>query len=443
MARKVFISVLGTSNYQECKYVTASYKSQPVRFVQEATLDFLMKNGKWEEQDCGYILLTSQAYECNWKDNGQRDRIGNVILQEGLSTRLCNMHLPFGITEIKDLPIGNNETEIWNIFTKVYEILEEGDELYFDLTHGFRYLPMLVLVLSNYARYLKNITIKSITYGNYEGRNKETNEALIVNLLSLSAVQDWAFAAGQFLRNGNAETLCNLCDAGLKPILREAQGSNLGASALRDSMHKLRDIVMERQTCRGISIINAKALRNFKEKAFDAESEIIPPLHPIFQKITQSLDDFDTNENLTNAFMAAEWCCHNGLYQQAITLLQEYIVSALCEQNKMDRLDENSRNLINSVFKIAVSQLPEEEWKISDENDKITIHRLLQTNWFLNTEFVKLYADISNTRNDINHSGMRQNRQPLSATQIQKKAECYIEKCRDILLDNKSFNNLL
>ena len=40
MARKVFISVLGTSNYQECKYVTASYKSQPVRFVQEATFIF-------------------------------------------------------------------------------------------------------------------------------------------------------------------------------------------------------------------------------------------------------------------------------------------------------------------------------------------------------------------------------------------------------------------
>ena len=33
--------------------------------------------------------------------------------------------------------------------------MQDGDELYFDLTHGFRYLPMLVMVLINYSKFLK------------------------------------------------------------------------------------------------------------------------------------------------------------------------------------------------------------------------------------------------------------------------------------------------
>ena len=43
MARKVFISVLGFTNYSECIYTKDAYKSHSVRFIQEATLEYLLQ----------------------------------------------------------------------------------------------------------------------------------------------------------------------------------------------------------------------------------------------------------------------------------------------------------------------------------------------------------------------------------------------------------------
>jgi len=66
---------------------------------------------------------------------------------------------------IKEIPDGKDTDEIWEIFDIIYNALEEDDNIYIDITHSFRYLPMLLLVLLNYAKYLKNIKIKQITYG--------------------------------------------------------------------------------------------------------------------------------------------------------------------------------------------------------------------------------------------------------------------------------------
>lgn len=62
------------------------------------------------------------------------------------------MHLKADWQVVRGIPEGRNEQEMWEIFQKVYGQMHEGDELYIDLTHAFRYLPMLVLVLSNYAK---------------------------------------------------------------------------------------------------------------------------------------------------------------------------------------------------------------------------------------------------------------------------------------------------
>lgn len=434
MSRKVFISVLGTSNYQECKYIADDYTSKLVRFIQEATLEYLTSGTSWTESDCAYILLTSKAYECNWVDDGQCDREGKVIHQAGLSTRLHNMNLPFPIKTLNRLPIGNNENEIWNVFERIYQVLEEGDELYFDLTHGFRYLPMLVLVLGNYAQHLKNVKIKSITYGNFEGRNIETNEALIVNLLSLSAVQDWAFAAGQYLHDGNPTTLCELCSQELSPILRAAQGKDRAATALRRWNGLLNEVSKERQTCRGESIITSSTLQRMRTETEQIRAEIIPPLVPIFDHIQNSMNGFDTKENLNNAFFAAEWCCKNGLYQQSITLLQEYLVSVLCEKNGFDRLEEEKRDLINKALNIVFMNTEEGGWIVND-SDKVIVRQLLQDQWISNKCFARLYADISDTRNDKNHSGMRSRRQPLSPIQIERKIRGFLQKCKQLFLE--------
>ena len=173
MARKLFVSFLGFSNYKECMYYKDDFCSSNIRFIQEATLDYLQQLGEWTEEDVAYILLTEGAKAKNWVDNGHRNpKTNEVIEQIGLETSLKQKRYPFKIKTIEQLPDGKNEEELFDLFRRIYEVIQLGDSLYFDITHGFRSLPMLALVLINYAKFLKGVEVRSITYGNFEAREE-------------------------------------------------------------------------------------------------------------------------------------------------------------------------------------------------------------------------------------------------------------------------------
>ena len=237
MARKIFISVLGTGFYEPCKYTMGSFVSSNTRFIQQATLEYLKVIDNWttrnaenEVIDRIIILLTTGAKRVNW-DKSISKRLNHKTGQEddyvGLEQVLQDMNLPCPVEAI-DIPDGKNEEEMWAIFNSVYETLRPNDELYFDLTHSYRYLPMMVLVLSNYAKFLKGVKVKHISYGNYEARDTTSNEAPLMDILPLTMLQDWTFAAADLIQNGNIKKLQELKeDNALVPLLREKGKKNV------------------------------------------------------------------------------------------------------------------------------------------------------------------------------------------------------------------------
>ena len=134
----------------------------PTRFIQQASLELVGANG-WTEEDRVIIFLTKKARELNWnKTITERKRYGKDTPEpyKGLEAVLQEMNLKAQV-EDKDIKDGMNKEEIWEVFQTIYDTLQEGDELHLDLTHSFRFLPMLLLVLGNYAKFLKGITIKT------------------------------------------------------------------------------------------------------------------------------------------------------------------------------------------------------------------------------------------------------------------------------------------
>ncbi len=429
MGRKVFISVLGAGLYEECKYISEDFESEKVRFIQEATL-YQIGADHWSEDAVAIILLTAKAKKENWNRN-ITERINfkkEIVPYEGLESRLEKMKLPF-IPVALPIPDGSNEGEMWNIFEILYDQLQEGDELYFDQTHAFRYLPMLVLVLCNYSKFLKKTTVKHISYGNYEARDITLNKAPIVNLLQLSSLQDWTYAAANYLENGNVDRLVSLCNTTLAPILFDAKGLNKNASALSKYVKYLNAIVDERRMCRGINIVESTNVKSLKNIACNLKETVIKPFRPVLEQINQSLDLFDVNTNPRNGFEAAKWCFQNGLYQQAATVLHENVVTSICFLNQLEWKVEKDRALINIVFQITVFKIPEEKWKLPKgyENDinncKNKIIQLLQNKMIitLSDDFVRL----SELRNDFNHSGMRNN--PLKADGIKDRLLLFLQ----------------
>lgn len=224
---RIFISVLGTGLYTETTYYNPVQNkiSPPGKFVQVAMLHQLDIIDQWTDDDRILILLTKEARTLNWTptDNRRSNRTGDTVEYRGLKQEMENLNLKCRIIDI-DIPNGMAADEMWNIFNTLYENIDYNDQLYFDLTHGFRYLPMMALVFSHYSKYLKNTAIKSISYGNFEARN--SIGAPIVDLLPLLDLQEWTLAASEFTDNANTAKIKELTSNNLSPLIRQYKGTN-------------------------------------------------------------------------------------------------------------------------------------------------------------------------------------------------------------------------
>ena len=96
MPRKVFISFLGTTDYFPSMYYRGKkFCSEVEKYVQIAALQYVQRQAVWTKDDIAYILLTKLAEERNWRDNGHKDREGNIKENDGLESCLKNSHFPF------------------------------------------------------------------------------------------------------------------------------------------------------------------------------------------------------------------------------------------------------------------------------------------------------------------------------------------------------------
>lgn len=432
MTRKVFISVLGTGFYDACKYVRGSFVSSGTRFIQQATLEYLnvqnnwtTKNAEGEVVDRIIFLLTKGAKEKNWdKTITSRENPKTKLVEPyiGLETILDGMDLPCPVETI-DIPDGKSEEEMWAIFGAVYDALKPNDKLYFDLTHSFRYLPMLVLVLGNYAKFLKGVTVQHISYGNHEARNKDTNEAPLMDILPLTMLQDWTFAAADLIQNGNIKKLQELTDSNaLIPMLRIKGEKNLSRrmvdEPLKNYVVALQKFLEDMKLCLAPNIINGVTMNEIRARNEQVKSvieEVIAPIPPIIEKIEQSLKRFETTdsmnpESLRNGYEAAKWCYDHQLYQQAVTILDENITTDFCQRLGTDEHVYKERVASNALLRWG--EYREEDWKdkslesIRENVKAASIHPEVQA--FISLMRWNAVWIHNNCRNKYNHASMIQ-----------------------------------
>lgn len=409
MARKVFISVLGTGFYKECNYYSGDFAFK-TRFIQQASLAMLTNQDQWSENDAAYILLTDKAREYNWqiptniRNNSQTNADEEYV---GLKDQLGAMALPMPVTPV-DLKDGNNEEEMWDIFDTIYNLLQDGDELYFDITHGFRYLPMYVVVLGNYAKFLKNVTVKGITYGNYEASHD--GNAPIMDLLPLSTLQNWTYAAADFLRHGDANRLKECATAELKPILKETRGQDAAASNLRGLCTALNNFSEELSFCRGMDILAGTSATNVESLVDNAGKSYLRPFVPLFDHIKTVTAPFQSNAP-ANMIRASRLCFYFGNYQAAITLLEEGIATFFCLRYGIEANDNNLREAFGRAIKMKQLKLDNKELKyVKSDKEKVeNIVDCMVDDELIDENLMKQIQELKDLRNDINHAGMRKN----------------------------------
>lgn len=411
---KVFISFLGTNNYLHCNYINSDgQRVEDVKFVQEATirmncLDF----------DKFVFLLTDLAYKENWvdKDIHIKDDIEeSTMVDKGLNSRLLDYIEPAKIV-IQPITEGYTEEQIWDIFNIIYRHINTNDEIVIDVTHAFRSLPMLAIVLIDYLKSLKNVSVSGLFYGAFEALGSysrakeipvENRDVSILNLTAFSQLQDWSKAAHNLVKYGNSEKIVELTQSQIRPILIATAGKDIAASNLRKFADNLSPIFDSIRTARGKNITFNKSYGELKELLPLIKMDLIAPLSPIISLIEDRLSAMESTDTVLNSFRAVSWCIEYGWIQQGFTILVETIITAVLRDINLDDINHLNRTIAAQVFKIEYYCLDQDIWaKESKENPDVV--NTIRSSRILK-KLLAEYESLTDFRNDINHCGYRQN----------------------------------
>ena len=414
MPRKVFLSVLGTGNYSPCVYQGENSKTT-TRYIQEATLNEI-NAASWTENDAVYIFLTGLAKSKNWSPADG----------SGLESTLKNLNLSCMVQGI-DIDDGKNETEMWSIFNTVFELIKDGDDLYFDLTHGFRYLPMFMLVLGNYAKFLRNTRVAYMSYGNWEVGKNNGGIAPIMDMLPLAVLQDWTSSAFAFKTMGNVRTLTEA----MKVYAFHTDNTlSKHIMALSNNLVKFESQI---ETCRGTEIIQGQVAEEVKNNIKAIEKLSLPkPIIEILREIKAEIQLFKRNSQ-NNIITALSWCKKFGLVQQGYTLCQEGIVTKVCEELSEfnpflgDKSAKKYRDYWSAILGLKDNEAADEsKWHGSLSTNRELTRSILALDWVARLR--GKYNKLTSNRNTVNHGGFTGK---ITAETIVNQFEGIVKDCQE------------
>lgn len=476
-----FIAILGVSLYEPVYYEDMGFITNEERqFVQTAIIEKYIN--EFEKDAKISIFVTQKAHDLNyvdreytqndknraenWKDE-KKDRIVVGKKKEGLESEIKKLFSGKNISvNHYIIPDGKNSNEIWDIYNTIYSVLDEGDNVIFDITHGYRSIPMMALSVVNYAKALKNCNLFAIQYGAFEASriNDDGRKVTpIFNMTPFNEIMEWSNAADVFSKYGNASQIRRLYNSKLSSVndKQKADWESIG-----EPIDYAESLSKTLQTGRGIG---PAFVRNEKEKKsikgaynqfqhlqlnnYKGKNEI-QPICNILIKAKNRFKDFEKAENYRVGFAVIKWYIDSGMIQQGYTALEETVVTYLCSRYKLNEVVYHNRDYIvkNALTFFAGyekrkgddKKLKKHEFfeKYFDKSDMVDtdLKKLKKIYNELPAKLGNIFDNIRKCRNDINHFGIRQS--PKSYAVLENNLiEYYQETIRIIdKWDNKKNN---
>ena len=302
---KILISSLGTGNIQKDSdqdYQKTIYKIDNQEYPETLTAKVLIQHFQIDKVifiGTNKSMWDNLYYSFDGENEAYLDSLTKkkelgvaledlIILEKHLDTFL-------GMDGSKGLLIDyqkNNQDEIWDNFEKLLEIkelIQEGDEIYLDITHGFRYMPILNIFLLEFISIFKTptVNIKGVYYGMFSDKISE-----IIDFKIFFDLLEWTKAINMFKYNSNAQQLIELLSkdstnndvtkiftqfnsnlqlANMSSLWQFMKGASKKIKALSDSNNKIIKLL-------SADLINM-TMRFDKEKQSDFQYELAIWLH--------------------------------------------------------------------------------------------------------------------------------------------------------------------
>jgi len=309
-----------------------------------------------------------------------------------------------------DIPTGETDEQMWQMFTAIAEQVNEKEKVVFDITHGLRSIPFLVFLFAAYLKTAKKVEIEAIYYGAFElGDPKIGKPAPVVDLSQFVTMLDWITATDQFVQTGNAKQLATL----LNP-------KDLEVGVLYESSSTLKTISQAAMLCQPFTIMQEVGKLDISLKQAESELNLnAKPFGILRDQIVQAYDQFqndgkDLLKQLSTEFQLVEWYYQKGQLIQAVTLAREWLIDAITYQlgEPLDFLLENRKPFEDAISGVAlIGKLhPQERDRNFTENDLNRFGIKIQT-WDDVEMLKQLWTDLKNVRNPLDHAEHQRKRE--------------------------------
>ena len=398
MSKKVLITGIGGGkNKQNGKYNIANYQIDKVIYRDRSFITSALKE-HYQIDKIIFIGTTgsmwdnlyefySNKYQKDYDENYHLDLMG-IIDNATMDTNIDSLNLSKFNETFKDKILGivtkygMNELEIFenfNLIIKLQDELEDGDEVYLDITHSFRSNAFWMFLVMNYLTDVedKNITVKAITYGMLEAQ--KDGIAPVVDLNAFYKILQWIKGANNFKNYGNSHLIeQNIENEKLSKKLRSfsaALNMNYIAS-LRQSINSLKKLEEDIKSLEGpAKLIIPKVIKDFMERFGNEEKDYL------FQA------------------ELSKWHFEQKRYGMAYININEAIIGFIMDVLEFPLLtgdrkrDENrlAKDWLNMIINRHKTKKALAEYRADIDNKKLY-------------EYIKIFEHSRKIRNEIAHS---------------------------------------
>ena len=394
MGRKIFISFLGAGNYSKVQYAGSKIETA---YVQTAICE---KNGTGFFDQLN-ILVTEKSKKKHWESlykelvgfQNNKQNIGCIEISEDL---------------VKDQ---------WTWFEKVLALVEKGDELWFDMTHGFRAFSIVLSAALSFIQKTKGVKLQAVYYGAHEAANKP-----IVDMANFYRINEWADGVSQLIETADASKIASLAQEASSDSFKSLKDKKL-VSALEDLTGIIKNIDVNHLADKADNALSI--IRNKMDDCSGADRQLLAMVADKFGDLASAypLSGKYNGDYFELQLKLIEMLNKHGLYMQSFTVMRELIGSIgmlgttgkYAKKNMTTKGGRRYRKAFGEIF-ITMCQNSEESWFYETDPEKFTKDKLekysvLKKFYFETLEPLKLTEQLQaivrsmlKIRNGFNHA---------------------------------------
>lgn len=338
------------------------------------------------------VLVTDEAHAANFAD-----------LRDALAA--ANLLAPTPVP----IPSGKNEAELWQMFHTIADQIADGDTIIFDVTNGFRSLPILALLAFAYVRTVRrNVQLERIVYGAFDAT--VDGRTPVFDLTPFVQLFDWSTATSAFTAFGRAN---------FAPLLTGTP-TNSPQHALADHLKELSDSLYTSRTQQALR--QAAALEQHIAAVKQQPTATAAPLDLLLEPIAHDYAPLGLADPtaiaqghaaLVRMLTIINWYLSKDMLLHAATLAREWLVSLVLY------LEGNALFAGHKERDWAASMLVQ-HWRRNQPQPQPTQSATRQHLPRLRD----LYRQAGAVRNDIAHCGMEPNARRFDTVEQQVRDLC-------------------